>query len=221
MSPILEIVAEDPCADTWLLRRYDRRARRLVVPDAYKPLQCRRCGKVDEFAALAMGLLPGITIRSNKDYVGTLDGMVCVSARLAAVLRGAGLRGLEFVDIPGCGSHVAARPTLRAAVDRASSGMRFDGPGSFRKMSAELGVPLEHPLDFNGACPTCGRYYEVLHAPLRVAVRGAPESNAVFVSDAPNETVRGILLFLWCTPDVMRLMLSQQISGIDEFRPLP
>ena len=72
-----------------------------VPREMYKDLCCQVCRKIDEFAALARGLDPGIKIKAKTDFVRCFDGPLCCSFRAADVIRGSGAWGVDIIPLPG------------------------------------------------------------------------------------------------------------------------
>jgi hypothetical protein len=91
--------------------------------EQYVPLQCAKCKKFDQIAAIDIGISPDVKIRSKSDYLISSDGLICVSVR--------------FVSLPGDSRYSILLPTSFVPTDPAKSHMEFHRPcqrcGRFRE----------------------------------------------------------------------------------------
>lgn len=113
---------------------------RHVMPE-YSPFVCKRCGKVDEVAAVRSGIRKDLKVRGAVDFLRSSDGLTIFSERARKRLSAIRMSGLDFTPIGVTGYYVAM-PNRFIPVDVAASTMKFQ-----RK------------------CPQCNRFRETTGLP--------------------------------------------------------
>jgi len=159
----------------------------------YASLACAKCGKVDEYAALSLGVDPNVIVRTKKDYFGTFDHFDCVSQRLRAILEQANVSGVGFVELPKSRSYSILVPKFRVHVDLATSAMQFR-----RK-----------------PCPICGRYQESTGYPPLRSMELPTERLVMFMPDFLPEKSDARMAVWIASEDVVKLLQDANITGID------
>jgi hypothetical protein len=192
LSDYFWIHGSDQRVDNWLL--FDIAPKKHVKP-SYAHLQCPKCGKVDELAAVSSGVERGIRIHSRRNWVVTEDGILCVRRKTFDTLLTVGAKGLEPVVIPDDDRWLALLPTVWAHVDMVSSG-----------------------IELHDQCDHCGRYRETLYAPRWESV-ALPRDEMSFVApDSPDESIMGRRMLLMCHRRLREMIESVGASGL-EFLP--
>ena len=107
---------------------------------AYWHLRCIGCGRVDEAAAIAIGLSPDVRITTEYNIVWSSDGFCCMRRKLADALKANGVFGLTFIPFPGDEDFVLAWPQPLVPTDPATCAIVFSNP-----------------------CPRCGRFKSSLY----------------------------------------------------------
>jgi hypothetical protein len=113
---------------------------RLVVMNEYQDLTCKRCGKVDEKAALARGIQGEVLVRSKRPFLPSADDFYLLDERGKHLFAGLLPDQFDFIRIP-------SSPTFCVAAAR------------------EWFEPLESDPGFqfvSGRCKECGRPREVI-----------------------------------------------------------
>jgi hypothetical protein len=130
------IYPRDSADDVFLFRH--ERGGKLVVIDEYQDLVCQRCGKVNERAALARGVRPGVRIRSKRSFFPAPDHTYLMDERGKQVFVTLLPGQIDFYPIPSSGFYVASATTRRHPKDT-DPGFQFEG----------------------GRCKVCGRAREI------------------------------------------------------------
>lgn len=163
----------------------------LQVRPSYKHLQCLGCGKFDEDAALRLPIEADVRIRATTDFVGTADGLVCLSKRAQQVVTDSGIAGLEFIALPGGSRYAIAAPTCFVKTDPSTAGFEFQGP-----------------------CPRCGRYYGVYVGPMVASLEKPDDPMMLFTSEVWNER-RWVRQTSFVASDaVVKILRANKLSGV-------
>jgi len=163
----------------------------LQVRPSYKHLQCSCCGKFDEDAALRLPIEADVRVRATRDFVGTADGLICLSNRAQQVVTDSGIAGLEFIALPGGSRYAIAVPTCLVKTDLATAGFEFQGP-----------------------CPCCGRYYGVYVGPMVASLEKPDDPMVLFTSEIWNERRWVRQTFLVASDAVVKILRANKISGV-------
>jgi hypothetical protein len=70
-----------------------------VVLEHYRSLACPKCGKVDEFKAIEIGLASDSAIKTKKNVVRSYDHMLCTDSKATRLFRKLAKGDIEFVPI--------------------------------------------------------------------------------------------------------------------------
>jgi hypothetical protein len=115
---------------------------KLVVMDEYQDLVCRKCGKVNEKAALTRGIQPEVVVKSKRPYLLSADDFCLVDERGKDAFSRILPNELEYFPIPSSRFYVSR----------------------FYVASARVSL---HPVDsdpgyrfLSGRCHECGRRKE-------------------------------------------------------------
>lgn len=165
---------------------------RRVLRDEYRSLSCTGCGRVDEFAALRVGVADDVKIRSRKDFVATADWFISVSDRFREILEKERVVGAEFVAIPRASDRFILLPQL-APTEASKSGMKF------------IGTP----------CQTCGRYRESIYRPALSAMLIPPDLRSIFMPTVRPEKGTGRMTIAIASGEAARVLEATMITGID------
>lgn len=135
----------------WVFYEPQPKSRPVLRPE-YGDLQCKRCKKLDGWAALRRGISPGIPARaSRRDAVESDDGVLVVSSRSKNVLESVPGVEAEFFPFPASPDYWAVLPVRT-----------FYPPPDGR-----IYTPIEprtegEPFQLRSrACKKCGRFKEV------------------------------------------------------------
>ena len=158
----------------------------------YADLRCRRCGKLDEVAAISRGIDPSLTIQSGRDFIGTMDGMKVGGKRAKEAFEEEGIRGIRYIPLPGH-NHWVLWPEVRVRTDLNLAGFQLEG----RK------------------CGLCGRYPEVLVGPLWPSLDVPEDPMVVFASEVWNEDPIGRVLWLFAQEPVAKALKKRRLSGLE------
>jgi hypothetical protein len=92
----------------------------------FRMLACNGCGKIDEFAAIRIGIFSSTKSRSKADFQQSEDGLVIVSDRFISVCQEAQISNVEFLPLcPAVDSNLHVMlPLAYAEVDVQQSGYR-------------------------------------------------------------------------------------------------
>ena len=96
-----------------------------ILRDMYKSLQCSCCKKIDEDVALRLPVSPDVKIKAKTDFVGTHDGVYCMSSRLRHLLLSSAVSGLDFLPLPGDSRYWIANPVCLVPTDRETAGFEL------------------------------------------------------------------------------------------------
>ncbi len=107
-----------------ILRQIDDSGR-LVVTDEYSDLVCKTCRKVDEKAALAIGVQNSIVITSKRSFIVSSDFFYLVDHRIRQLLESI-TDLIDFVPIPAT-NFFNASPSFRVEPIEIDPGFRFGG----------------------------------------------------------------------------------------------
>ena len=158
----------------------------------YTHLLCWKCRKLDELAAVAIGLDRGVKIRSKSDYLMTDDGLICVSARGQQILAQSNIVGLTYGPVSDDGRYAIALPTCQIPVDMNSVGM-----------------------EFHRQCPECGRFRETCFFPTLASLKLDSNPLAVEFPNIAFEGTRGRKFFYLVSKDVVDLLRAAKFSGVE------
>ena len=181
----------DDEASHWLFYCDDRQ-NRLVVRPEYRDLTCSGCGKVNESEALRRGVSTGFVVRSQKDWIGTAEGWVCVSQRFRDVVEQNDIGGLSFLTIPSNSGHFVVEFTCLVSTNADKAG-----------------------FDCKNPCVVCGRYQEKLVGPFLESMTLPEAKKTVFVSEQANENVKAAYRPAFADRMVVKLLRESNIVGID------
>jgi hypothetical protein len=131
-----KITPHDTVTQAFVLRRIKDR---LVVMDEYQDLVCKKCGKVDEKAALTRGIFPEVVVKSKRPFLASLDDLYLVDQRAREVLSRILPDELDYYPIPSSQYDVAS-PKVWLQPEETDPGFRF----------------------VRGQCKGCGRPGEVI-----------------------------------------------------------
>ncbi len=177
--------------------------KRLALRDIYLPLQCSYCGKFDEAAALRLPIERDAKIRAGSGFLGTDDGLICVSEALRQILVSAGIGGLEFLALPGDPQYWIANPICLVTTDAATAGFQYQGNSK--------GSP----------CTGCGRWPGIHILPLLASMTLPEDPKTIFAPDVWQERIQNRVTFLMCSEIVMKILKDHRVSGVEyRYEPL-
>jgi hypothetical protein len=99
---------------------------KLAVMDEYEDLVCKKCGKVDEKAALGRGIRPEVVVKSKRPFVGSLDDFYLLDERSKKEFSKILPDELEYYPIPSSSFFVASAKAW-SQPDEADPGFKFEG----------------------------------------------------------------------------------------------
>ncbi len=184
------LVPKDNRWNNWILHHESDEGVRLR--SRYAHLACHQCGKLDEMAAIQLGIDPDVRIRTRFDFLGVDDGFVCVSSEFLQVLEDGGVKNVSTMALPGDERFSLLLPEREAHVDLERSGM-----------------------EFHRKCSVCGRFRETCLFPALDAVNIQEYPLSFLCPSAPFENVGGrVFWFLGAAP-LVDLLKKHRIRGID------
>jgi len=86
-----------------------------VVLECFRDLACAKCGKVNEFKALRIGLETERSIKTKKNVVASYDGMKCTDSKATKLFRKFANGDIEFVPVSVNGWNVL-KPVRRIKI---------------------------------------------------------------------------------------------------------
>jgi len=191
------IFGKDERHNNWLLYRDDMERGRLLR-DRYAALPCVKCGKVDEQAAVRSGLDGDIAIRSQREFVQTSDGFICVSRRVKDLCEAQRIAGWEFIPIPGDSRYWLCLPTtVVPVVDEATCGMEFHNP-----------------------CTKCGRHKEAILWPGLASMKLPAEANDIVLPRVAFENGVGRKFIYLFSEPTFKMFKSAKVTGLQPMEAL-
>ena len=188
-----QLLPKDSPHDNWLFH-IENQAGKLVSRPEYDSMRCRRCAKLDEFAALATFVPPDLTIRGHWDFLGLSDDFgIAVNHRFIDLVQENRFNGLAFLPLPGSPGYSLLLPTVFMDVDPSLAGFEHHG----------------------ATCPGCGRYKESTVGPLVDSVEKPDDAMTVFTGTESNESIIGRRLTLFCSGQAARILRRGKISGLE------
>jgi hypothetical protein len=192
----------------WLLG-YDDMEKGHLLFEKYAALVCPNCGKVDEDAAIRMGLDQCSKIASNRDYVGTDDGFILVSRRFQEAANTEGIVGMRFIAL-GDSRYCLMEPEP-VPTDVQRSGVEAHGPYG--------GTPYRTPgsrlASAEKRCVTCHRVYEHAPLPLLASMLLPENPMSVFTFSFRFEKQSGRETIAYASEAVRQAMRRNRLSGIE------
>jgi hypothetical protein len=155
-------------------------------------LQCPKCRKIDELAALETPISKEVKIRSKSDYLITDDGLICMTMTAQSVVLDAGVSGLRFIPIPGDCRYSIVLPAEFILTTRDKVGMEFHRP-----------------------CPACGRYRETCGSPAIESLSLTADTRSIVCPDVPIERTRSRQFWYLASEDVVSLFRDKALTGLD------
>lgn len=160
--------------------------------EEYLSLKCPKCNKIDELAAIDLGVSPGVRIRSRVDYLVSDDGIVCISAAGRRVLEEANIDGIRFVSLPGDSKYSLLLPQVFLPTDRERAG-----------------------IEFLRQCPVCRRFRETCCLPVAASMQLPEKGKVLGCPDIENESTRGREFWFLASEEVVSLFRENKLSGIE------
>ena len=164
----------------------------VAVRGSYADLQCPKCKKIDEIAALQRGIEDGVHFVARQDFVQCCFGQIAASLRLRTILREHDIRGVDFVDIPSNPNYAIVVPSTIAETDLGSCGM-----------------------EFHRRCTTCGRFRETCFLPPISSMTTPNNDLVIFSTSVRIESTRGAVQWFLVSNTVKMILLSEQVSGVE------
>lgn len=177
---------------------FSESSKSLVLRDIYKTVQCPCCGKFDEDAALLVPVSGEVKIRARADYVGTDDGLICVSDGLRQLLLSAEIEGLDFLAMPNDPLYWIATPTCLVPTDVTVAGFQYQG----------------------SQCKCCGRWQGVYLRPTLNSLAIPDNPKMIFAPSIWNERAKNRQTWLMCSEVVVKILKDNLVSGV-EYRHEP
>lgn len=169
-----------------------RRGQRPVLRARYADLACPGCGRLDEYAAVARGIDPSVSLPLKKDFGWNADLLLVAGPGFRRAYTDAGLTGLRFVPLAS-GDTAVILPEVVVPTDPGRSKMRFIGP----------------------PCERCGRYRESLHLPALESME-VPTDDAVVFSSALRPEKSGVRMSkILVSERALGDLQRARLSGID------
>ena len=160
--------------------------------EQYVPLQCAKCKKFDQIAAIDIGISPDVKIRSKSDYLISSDGLICVSEAAQKVLLEVCPTSVRFVPLPGDSRYSILLPTSFVPTDPAKSHMEFHRP-----------------------CQLCGRFRETCLFPALASMSLPSGSNVFACPDLALEGYRERRFWFLASEDVVSALRAAKLSGVE------
>jgi hypothetical protein len=185
------IAAGDQVVNNWLIY-YQEADQSLKLRPKYTDLECKICGKVDEYAALKRGVDRDVRIISETNVVGTDDGFIVFDTSIVASLKAAGVTGVDYDPLPGDSRYSIVLPRHFARIDLATSGV------SRRNL-----------------CKVCGRYQETLYLPMARSVSLPADPKTIVAPGIPMEGYKNQHLWLLASDFVANLFRVMKATGTE------
>ena len=132
------VLPHDTVNSTFVLKRM--KDGRLVVMEQHEDLVCKKCGKVDEKAALARGIQPEVVIESKRPFLGSLDDFYVLDDRSKKEFSRILPDELEYYPIPSS-SYSVASAKVWSQPEEADPGFKFE-TGKCKECGRPKGVYL-------------------------------------------------------------------------------
>ena len=202
MKKAVWMVEADHQYQIWLFTEYSTRLeRRICRLKEHEQLRCPKCGKIDEFKALRMGVSPKVKVAAKMDVVGTREDWTLVSERFKRLVEKHKIKGADFAPLPGSPGYYAYIPTLLVPVDQ--------------KLLEKEG------MSFEGKCGTCGRYREISGGwPTRRCMRIPDGELFLFDTDTMSECTLGRRTNICTSETVQKIFENNGITGVDSYMSL-
>lgn len=171
--------------------------KRLMLRENYRPLQCSCCGKFDEDAALCLPIDRDVKIHAKSSFVGTNDGLICMSDALRQIIVSSGITGLDFLALPGDSRYWIANPICLVATDTGTAGFQYQGD------------PKGNP------CSCCGRWRGIHIRPMLASMTLPHDPKTIFAPDVWQERLRNRETLLMCSEVVMKILKDHKVSGLE------
>jgi hypothetical protein len=121
---IFMVFPHDTINSTFVLKRM--KDGKLVVMDEYEDLVCKKCGKVDEKAALARGIRSKAVVKSKRPFLGSLDDFYLLDERSKKEFTRILPDELDYYRIPSSSFFVASAKVWLLP-NEADPGFKFEG----------------------------------------------------------------------------------------------
>ena len=184
------LAPKDQRVNNWILHR-EHSITGVELREQYRGLRCEKCNKLDELAALELGIDDQTRIRSRSDYLITDDGFICVSNLTRHVIETNGVHGVYF-RILSDDRYAIALPIELAKTNREIAGMEF-----YRQ------------------CLSCGRYRETCLFPTIASIETPSSTLAVICPEIKFEGTIGRKFWYLATQDIVKIFRANKISGVE------
>lgn len=185
---------DDQRHNNFVLFREASKGRPVTLREQYLSLQCTRCKKFDEVAAMRIGLAEEIKIRARTDVVSCDYGLIAASHRLRCLLEEHEIGGVGFSTLPSDENYAIMIPELIVKTDPASCG-----------------------LERHRVCGECGRARETTLFPVLESMQLPEKASVIFSSSVWLEnTFTRSFMFLADQP-VIDVFKQHKISGVQYY----
>jgi len=185
------LVPKDQRFNNWIFY-HESNESGVRLREEYSSLKCPKCRKIDELAAIELGVSPEVRIRSKSDFLVSDDGLVCVSTSAQKVLAEMNTDSVRFVPLPGDSRYSILLPTNFAITDQGKVGMRF-----LRE------------------CPSCGRFRETCAFPAVASLTLPDQEMMIACPDIALENTRGRTFWFLVSEDAASALRAAKLSGLE------
>jgi hypothetical protein len=187
-----QIFPHDSVYDIFVL--WDATGPKLELNAEYRDLQCQKCKKIDEKAALRRGLFPKEIPRTSRPFCRTCDGLYLLNRQAFEIFETIIPDKLDAFKLPGSDFYIASAKDW------------------FLPQHGDLGVRFSRDQ-----CKLCGRFREMTWSKNPPTIPGIDGFIAVNI-----ESIRGAREIWIVSEDVANTLRSKksQLTGIS-FSPKP
>jgi hypothetical protein len=165
MTAYYQLIPKDCRHNNWLFH-VQSGGQPLGYRAEYQALRCRRCGKLDEFAAIDRFVPADLSFRSRWSYLGLSDDFgIAVDSTFISLVAEQGIGGLRFFPLPGDRRYQLLLPTCIMPVDALTAGFQYSGQ----------------------PCEVCGRYPEAVVGPLVESITKPDDPMTIFCGEQSEQ----------------------------------
>ena len=184
------LTPKDQKRNNWILHRETTSG--VSLRSEYADLQCNKCLKVDELAAIERGIDADVSIHSRSDFLTSDDGLVAVSKRFRDSLASHNVSSVSFVSIPASGNYFIMLPNSFAPIISDNVGM-----------------------EFHRECPACGRFRETCFFPVLESFAVNLDPLALNAPEVNQEKAGGRQFWFCGSNELVSVLKRQKFKGLE------
>lgn len=185
------LAPKDQRFNNWIFYRESNESG-VRLREEYSSLECPKCHKIDEIAAIELGVSPEVRIRSKSDYLLSDDGLVCVSTSAQKVFAEMSTDSVRLVPLSGDSRYSILLPTNFALTERGKAGM-----------------------ELHRVCPSCGRFRETCASPAVASLTLPDQETVIACPDIALENSRGRTFWFLVSEDATSALRAAKLSGLE------